>query len=343
MQLRRMTFLNSGNFKKRAESSESNDYLHSNVKDFSPIKLKPSIKGYLWGGTRLITEYNKETSLEKAAESWELSAHPDGESIVSDGVFKGLTLREYIERNGVSCLGSKCGVKKDFPILIKLIDAKENLSVQVHPDDEYALREKNEYGKTEMWYVIDCEPGAYIYFGLNKKVTKKELMQGINRERLTDLLNKVYVKKGDVFFIFPGTIHAIGSGILICEIQQNSNITYRVYDYGRKDSNGNARELHIKNALDVINLERTEINFENTGKDLVSCKYFTAQKLDFCKTVNLNCDIKSFRSIIVLNGKGNLAVNGKSVDFKKGDSIFVPAQNGSINITGDGEGILTYI
>ena len=154
---------------------------------------------------------------------------------------------------------------------------------------------------------------------------------------------KVYVKKGDVFFISPGTIHAIGSGILICEIQQNSNITYRVYDYGRKDSNGNARELHIKNALDVINLERTEINFENTEKALVSCKYFTAKKLDFCKTVNLNCDIKSFRSIIVLNGKGNLAVNGKSVDFKKGDSIFVPAQNGSINITGDGEGILTYI
>ena len=201
------------------------------------------------GGQKLITDFNKKTQLSKAAESWELSTHKDGESVVATGSFKGLKLSEYIKENGnAECIGKKAAKFDFFPMLIKLIDAKDKLSIQVHPDDEYALRREGEYGKTEMWYIVDCEEGAYIYYGVKQEITKDELADRIKNNTLTDVLNKVPVKRGDVFFIPAGTIHAICAGILICEIQQNSNTTYRIYDYDRRDANGNPRQIHVEKA-----------------------------------------------------------------------------------------------
>jgi len=193
-----------------------------------PIKLLPAFQDYLWGGTRLKTEYNKKTDLEKVAESWELSNHKAGESIVASGEEAGLTFGEYIKKYDV--IGKRAKEFDFFPILIKFIDAKDSLSVQVHPDDEYSLKNNGEYGKTEMWYVMDCDEGATLYYGFNRTITKEEFRKRIKNNTLLEVLNEVPVKKGDVFFIKSGTVHAIGKGILICEIQQNSNTTYRVYD-----------------------------------------------------------------------------------------------------------------
>ena len=212
----------------------------------SPIKLTPAYKDYIWGGTKLKTMYNKHSALDIVAESWELSAHKDGESIVADGPYSGLTLTQYLNAIGNSALGTNAKNFDYFPILIKLIDARSALSVQVHPDDSYALEHEGEYGKTEMWYILDCEENASLYYGFKKDVTKEEYKNAIENNTLTDILNKIPVHKGDVFFIPAGTVHAIGAGILICEIQQNSNTTYRVYDYNRRDKKGNTRPLHVE-------------------------------------------------------------------------------------------------
>ena len=203
------------------------------------LKLKPALKDYLWGGTRLKTEYKMETNLEKVAEAWVLSTHKDGAGIVLNGELEGKTLTEAVAAFGTDCLGENGKKFSYFPILIKLIDAKDDLSVQVHPDDEYALRVEGEYGKTEMWYIVDCEEGATLYYGFKEEISKEQFRAKIADNTITDVLNKVPVKKGDVFFIPSGTIHAIGKGILIAEIQQNSNTTYRVSDYGRLGADGN--------------------------------------------------------------------------------------------------------
>lgn len=194
-------------------------------------KLSPAFKDYLWGGTKLREVYGKKCDYDKVAESWELSTHKAGESRLTAGGINGPTLSEYFEKAGCSVLGENCGKFEDFPVLIKFIDAKEPLSIQVHPSDEYAMRVEHEYGKTEMWYIMDCEPNAFLYFGVNREVTKEEFRERIENNTVLEVLNRVDVHKGDVFFIESGTIHAIGAGIMICEIQQNSNCTYRVYDY----------------------------------------------------------------------------------------------------------------
>ena len=198
----------------------------------SILKLLPAGKDYLWGGTRLIKEYNKNFNLDKLAETWELSCHPDGLCTIAEGEFAGRTLSEYLDIVGKKVLGTKCEHMEQFPLLIKFIDAKNDLSIQVHPSDEYALTHEGQYGKTEMWYIMDCQPGAFIYYGFKEAISNEEFAERIQNKTLLEVLNKVEVKKGDVFFIEPGTIHAIGSGNLIAEIQQNSNVTYRVYDYG---------------------------------------------------------------------------------------------------------------
>ena len=182
------------------------------------VKLAPAFKDYLWGGTKLKESYGKKTDLDIVAESWELSTHPDGESVVTTGPYAGMKLSEYVNALGKDCLGTKGNAFEFFPILIKFIDAKQPLSIQVHPDNEYALRVEKEYGKTEMWYVLDCEEGASLYFGVNKEVTKEEFARRIQDGTLLEILKKVPVHKGDVFFIKAGTIHAIGAGIQICEI-----------------------------------------------------------------------------------------------------------------------------
>lgn len=311
--------------------------------DNTPIKLKPAIKDYIWGGRRLIDDFNKKTELDKAAESWELSTHPDGESIVASGPFSSKTLTQYIAENGNECIGSRAAAFDFFPVLIKLIDAKDSLSIQVHPDDEYALRVEGGYGKTEMWYIVDCEPDAYLYYGLNTTVTKEEFRKRIENNTLLEILNKVPVHKGDVFFIPSGTIHAICSGILIYEIQQNSNTTYRVYDYDRRGKDGKPRELHIDKAVEVSNLFPAPPQKKTHDNILASCKYFTAQKVTCSGTANFPTDSGCFRSLIILEGSGSLEMNGTKLSLNKGDSIFIPAQDGEFTLSGNLEGILSYV
>lgn len=192
------------------------------------------------------------------AESWELSTHKDGESVIRDGEYMGMSLSSFVAQDKENILGKNASKFEFFPILIKFIDALDSLSIQVHPSDEYALTNEKEYGKTEMWYILDCEEDAFLYYGFNREITKEEFRKRLNDNTILDVLNKVYVKKGDVFFINAGTVHAIGKGIMICEIQQNSNTTYRVYDYNRKDKFGNLRDLHIDKAIDVSYLSPCE-------------------------------------------------------------------------------------
>lgn len=316
--------------------------------NLQPVKLSPAFKDYLWGGTRLKKEYNKHSDLDIVAESWELSTHKDGQSIVSGGTYDGLKLSEYIEKIGRDKLG-KNALKFDyFPLLIKFIDAKKDLSIQVHPNDEYAMEHEGEYGKTEMWYIMDCEDGAYLYYGFNRTITKEEYEKRIAENTLTDVLNKVEVKKGDVFFIPSGTVHAICSGIIICEIQQNSNTTYRVYDYDRRDAQGNPRDLHIKQAIDVSNLSPSpkQEGLEKISEDdfiLSSCKYFTTRKISVKDKKVISVDDSCFRSIIVTDGQAELKIGDTILEIQKGDSIFVPAQNAEYEFFGNCEIILSYV
>ncbi len=312
------------------------------------IKLSPAFKDYLWGGTKLKTEFNKNCDFEKVAESWELSTHKDGQSVIETGEYKGLTLNEYIEKEGKSVLGTNAEKFDYFPILIKLIDAKDSLSIQVHPDDEYALRVEGEYGKTEMWYVADCDEGAYLYYGFNRDITKEEYKERIENNTILEVLNKVAVKRGDVFFIESGTVHAICAGILICEIQQNSNTTYRVYDYDRRDKDGNPRELHIEKAIEVSNTKKAPEIASGKMIDkgtvlLADCGYFKVLKADITAEKEFNADEKSFNSVIVLDGSGEIVENGESLEITKGDSIFVPAYAGKYIIKGNLQVIVSKV
>ncbi|WP_099205460.1 type I phosphomannose isomerase catalytic subunit [Scatolibacter rhodanostii] len=315
-------------------------------------KLKPACKDYLWGGTRLKEQYGKVSDMTPLAETWELSAHPDGESVVSGGEFDGLTFSQYIEKCGNQVLGTRAEAFAKFPVLIKFIDAKQALSIQVHPSDEFALEIEGEYGKTEMWYVMDCEEGAYLYFGVNQEISKEDFCRRINNNTVTEVLNKVPVKKGDVFFIESGTIHAIGAGILICEIQQNSNMTYRVYDYARRDAQGNLRELHIEKALAVSKLSPSQANqwddtLHQSGdakhKLLAECKYFTTEHYTCDGATTIEAKDETFVSLVILEGKGEIISQGEKISFQKGDSLFIPAGEGNVTIEGQCEWIQTTI
>lgn len=314
------------------------------------LKLTPAFKDYLWGGTRLRDDFQKDCDFDKIAESWELSCHKDGPSTISNGEFKGLTLSEYIEQAGKSVLGTDCEKFDNFPILIKLIDAKDNLSVQVHPDNEYALRVEGEYGKTEMWYIVDCDEGATLLYGFKDTISKDEFAQRIADNTLLEVTNAVPVKKGDVFFIQAGTLHAIGKGILIAEIQQNSNTTYRIYDYGRVGKDGKPRELHVEKAKDVTDLcpakayPETPIEQKDgyTSKLLSSCDYFTTYAIDVESKAVLEADEKSFVSLLILEGDGKV-IGDDTVEFRKGDSIFVPAGTGKFAVDGKCKAILTRV
>ena len=210
-------------------------------------RLTPAMKDNLWGGTRLKSDYHKETDLEILAESWELSTHPDGQSLID-----GVPLFDLVQQEP-EVLGTKCPVK-DIPLLIKFIDAKQDLSIQVHPDDDYARRVEGDNGKTEMWYILDAEPNAFIYLGVKEELSKVAFQTSIEDLSVLDNLNLVPVKRGDIFLVRSGTLHAIGAGCLLIEIQERSNVTYRVFDFNRRDKNGKLRDLHIDKALEVTNL-----------------------------------------------------------------------------------------
>lgn len=298
-----------------------------------PVLLKAPLKDYIWGGKRLKEEYGFETDLEKVSEAWVLACHKDGESLILNGELAGKTLSEAIKIWGKSAIGEKAAAFPYFPLLIKLIDACDRLSLQVHPDDEYAMRVEGEFGKTEMWYVVDCEPGAQLIYGLTKKIGREEFEKRIRDNTIEEVCNFVPVKKGDVFFIPAGTLHAIGKGILIAEVQQNSNTTYRVSDYGRLGADGKPRALHIDKALDVTKIEPPTVPYGAVGKVLKSgdseirllaeCPLFTAHALKLDGEYTVDCE--GFVSAVVLSGEAKAIWKGGELSLKKGSSLFVPA------------------
>ncbi|MBS7303319.1 MAG: cupin domain-containing protein [Lachnospiraceae bacterium] len=318
--------------------SQNEDLIHIDSKDLSDVslgfevepfvKLSPAYKDYLWGGTKLREQFSKQCEYEVIAESWELSAHPDGQCIVASGKYKGLLFGEFLKKIGSESLGWKYQSFRSFPLLIKLIDAKENLSIQVHPDDEYALEHENEYGKSEMWYIIDCTDNAYIYCGFKRDVTREEVIEHIENDTLLELLNKIKVEKGKTYFIPAGTIHAIGEGNLICEVQQNCNSTYRVYDFNRKDKFGNLRKLDVEKALDVLDYHRY------TGSDISECKYFECQHTDCIGQAEIEVTEESFVSVMMLSGSGIISCEEKNLSLQKGDCIFIPKRNAKMTIEG---------
>ena len=297
-----------------------------------PLKLYPAFKDYLWGGTKL-HDYFPDCTTVPAAEAWVLSCHKDGESTVKNGPLSGKTLSEALDVFGRDALGEN-GKKFDFfPVLIKLIDAKKDLSVQVHPDDEYARKNENSYGKTEMWYVVDCQEGARLFYGFKEKISKQEFEERIKDNTLTDALRSVEVKKGDCFFIPSGTIHAIGSGMLIAEIQQNSNCTYRVYDFGRLGADGKPRELHIQKALDVTKTEPAHPADFGGKEILADCQYFNSKLLQGSCELEVGED--SFSAVLVISGTGCLKWAEEQIELSAGDCIFLPANMGKVGISGD--------
>lgn len=314
------------------------------------LKLKAPCKDYIWGGNRLREEYGKQLDSDRIAESWELSCHKDGQSVITGGEFDGKTLSDYIAAKGKGVLGKNCGRFEYFPVLIKLIDAKDNLSVQVHPSNEYALRVEGEYGKTEMWYIVDCDPGAELLYGFKHEISKEEFAERIANNTLLEVTNNVPVHKGDVFFIESGTLHAIGKGILIAEIQQNSNTTYRIYDYGRVGKDGKPRELHVNKALDVTKLAPAEQYPETPvekkdGYDiklLSKCEYFTTYRVNVETKAELDADENSFNSILVLEGEPVIS-GSETVSAKKGESVFISAGTGKYTVEGKCTFVLTKI
>lgn len=315
-----------------------------------PFLLKPREKEYIWGGNRLTYEFNKDHSESQIAETWECSTHPDGPSEVVSGVHKGMSLAEVLELHP-EYLGRNVAGCSEFPILIKFIDAKNDLSIQVHPDDKYAQQhEKGQLGKSEMWYVVDAEEDSTLVHGFQHNVTKELVKESIASGTIEKHLQKVKVAKDDVFFLEAGVVHAIGSGNLILEIQENSNLTYRLYDYERKDEEGNLRELHIEKALDVLKLEASTKPSQavrmleyspGLGREfLCRCKYFQVKRylLNTEQTrdmADINIGVHSFKVLICMSGCGMLFTeDGEGLRFIKGDTIFIPAMLGVVKLHG---------
>lgn len=296
-------------------------------------KLVPEYKDYLWGGEKLKTDYGKQTDKTPCAESWELSLNPHGLTKVEDGK----TLAEVLTPEKT---GKNCEKFEFFPVLIKFIDAKQNLSVQVHPSDDYALKYENSYGKTESWYIVEAEEGAGIYCGFKRDTNKEEFLQSLASGEVEKLLNFIPVKKGDCYFIPSGTVHAIGAGCLILEIQQNSDLTYRVYDYNRRGADGKLRELHVDKAVKVINFNKYEPKLFASGENprvITECDYFRSRELVLNGGFTEK-NANSFTCVTVTDGSGE--INGEK--FIKGDSFFVCADT-EYTLKGTGKVILTCV
>ena len=307
----------------------------------SVLKLKPSCKDYLWGGHRLVEEYGKEYDGEILAETWELSCHPDGPSTIVNGAYAGKTLEEYIEAEGKEVLGTNCRRFRDFPILTKFIDAKQDLSIQVHPDDELAKKRHNSFGKTEMWYVINAAKGAGLYSGFSKQINADEYVKRVEDNTIMDVLQRYEVNPGDVFFLPAGRVHAIGAGCFIAEIQQTSNITYRIYDYDRKGPDGKGRELHTELAKDAIDYTlypdyRTHYKAHtNATVELAACKYFTTNLLDV-DTIMVRdfSELDSFVVYICMEGKASIRDNkGNEIYIHQGQTVLIPADTDVVTIS----------
>lgn len=308
-----------------------------------PMKLTFLPKYRIWGGTRLAEEFGKQSELDRLGESWELSVREDSMSCVDNGIFAQKTLADVILSIGNDAV-SPTYDGGNFPLLIKLIDAREDLSVQVHPDDAYAAEKEDDLGKTEMWVVLAAEKDARLVFGLREGVDRAAFAAAVKAGKIADALSFRPVKRGDVFFIPSGMVHAIGAGIVLAEIQQNSDLTYRVYDYDRRQPDGTLRQLHVAAALDVtrpftdaeiekIRYEaRTEEDGENT---LAHCRYFRTERLCIAGEKTLFADEKSFHAILCTEGAGEILFAGERYPVKKGDTYFVPAKTGEYSLAGD--------
>ncbi|MGN1095937.1 MAG: type I phosphomannose isomerase catalytic subunit [Eubacteriales bacterium] len=313
------------------------------MKNLAPIKLKQITKKIIWGGTRLSGEYGLGAPGENIAEAWELTCREDGVNTIEGGSYDGRTLEEYISENK-SAVGTKWDGGR-FPLLIKLIDAEKDLSIQVHPDDAYAAAHTTDFGKTEMWYIVDAKPGAKIIYGMNGKYTSEEISEAIKSGTLEKMMNYVPVHAGEAYFIPSGLVHAIGAGILIAEIQQNSNITYRVYDYNRKGDDGKLRPLHIDDALAVIagtDPENVKSEPDEDKSVIAKCKYFTVHKYDLCsEEKEINVGKESFLHVMCVKGKALISSDGKDYALDMGESYFVPAGMGKITVEAQDAQIIT--
>ncbi len=303
------------------------------------VRLNPYCAKAIWGGKNLNKKYGK-TAYEEVAEAWELSGYPGKESTVVGGECDGMTMSVLIEAKGKNILGAKCEGMDKFPLLIKFIDAASPLSIQVHPDDEMAKALNADGGKTEMWVICEAEPDAFLYYGVKEPISQERFAESILDGSITDYLNRVPVKPGDVFFIRAKTIHAIGAGITICEIQQTSDTTYRLYDYKRKDANGNERELHIEKGKLASNLTPPDVIYEQgrlVGDEniLVECPFFTTSSFDVSGSVKFNVGCDSFSSLTVTDGQGKVTTSDEEHKVKKGDTVFVFANAGEIKLEGE--------
>lgn len=321
-----------------------------------PLKFKPVFKDYLWGGRELAT-LGKNIPDGIVAESWEISCHPDGVSNVANGEFSGTLLTDLIDKFQIDILGTNHLKNKSlkFPLLIKFIDANDKLSLQVHPNDEFAnINENGEYGKDEMWYILSSKPGSKLVYGTKAGVTKEVFASAVKDDKIDECLNEVEVHQGDILNIPSGLIHAIGEGILLAEIQQNSNTTYRVYDYNRTDKNGNKRSLQIDKALEVIDFNRTtenakvkglnvRINTASTKSYKIANKYFSVEEYVIKDEFRETTDGSKFFIYIFVDGNGEIHYNGNKLEVSKGETVLIPASLGEYFISGNLKALKTYV
>lgn len=313
------------------------------------IFMEPVYKDYIWGGEKLKKEFNKNTPFERTAESWEISSNKNGICKIKNEEYEGKTLKDLFENEKIKeeIFGKKCKNLKEFPLLIKFIDAKDNLSIQVHPDDEYAKKIGLESGKTEMWYIMECEENGKIIGGLNSKLTKSELQDVIENDKIKDYLSYINIKQGDSIYIPAGTVHAILKNILICEIQQNSDTTYRVYDWDRKDKEGKGRQLHKKEAIETIKSENVPtIIHSKEGlqtQKIAKSEFFEVEKIN-CNRVfeDISC-ADTFFAINVIEGEGFIETATNKYEIKKGDSFLIPATLGKYKVLGKIKFLKSYI
>lgn len=297
------------------------------------VKLKPSVKDYIWGGN-FFQKFLKGLDKERVSECWELSVRDEDSSIIASGPNAGKRLSEVITKEDIGPVMDRFPY---FPLLIKLIDAKENLSVQVHPSDDYALKYESSFGKSEMWHIISADEGGGLYVGLNKDYSKEDIKKALEDGTILNCLNFFKVKPGDTFVIDPGTIHAIGKGVRLIEIQQNSNLTYRLFDYNRKDENGNPRELHIAKALEVINFKQYKVN-KSESSLLADNKYFTVKEASFNGEIELKANETAFISFTFLEGEGMV----NDIEFKQFDTFFLPFRKEAV-IKGKGKVVISTV
>ncbi|MCL9769778.1 class I mannose-6-phosphate isomerase [Flavobacterium sp. HXWNR69] len=309
---------------------------------FYPLTFTPILKDRIWGGTKLKTYLNKPIVSETAGESWEISTVPGDVSVVNNGALKGKNINEVIDLYPEEILGKSVIARfgKQFPLLFKFIDAKEDLSIQLHPNDALAKERHNSFGKTEMWYVMQADDSARLVVGFKKDTHQQEYLAHLANKNLLDLLNEYPVSKGDVFFLETGTIHAIGAGVVVAEIQQTSDVTYRIYDWDRVDADGKERELHTEQALDAINYQTTPSKIDyheaiNQSTPVVTCPYFTTHIIALRTVFDWNRKQDAFTVLMCTNGQFELTVGDEVYHYRMGDTLLIPACLKQLTLKGE--------